>query len=333
MSGKSNQAIRVAVIGCGRRGRLHAERLCADERVAVVALSDVEAGPVESLRQELQLDVPVFDDAKELLKQVALDAVVVASPTRYHYEHALLALQRGLHVLCEPPVTPLSLQVSRLVREAQQRQRVFVVANDRRWWPVYRQMREQVQSGRLGAVRAVTGHCSAPWQQAAAGTWRANPKANPGGYLTDVGTLQVDALIYVTGLPLTEVLAEVEYCGSQVEINARVTAQMGNAVPARLTFQGNSDREAENFFLHCERGVAVLHEGRLRITVDNKLQQVEAGRTAEDDDDNPTRSFVDVICCQGDNPAPAETALAPCRFVEAVLKSSETGELVKLETS
>ncbi len=322
--------LKVGIIGCGRMGRKRAERFLADQRTTLVALADSTVSAATALHDELQLDAATFEDAASMFNECELDAVAVCSPPRYHYEQTLLALKHGLHVLCEPPGVLEPLQAARLVKETLRQKLVFTVANDRRTEPVYKRIKEELRSGRLGAVRAVTGHSASPWLPSAVGTWRANSRMNPGGYLSDVGASVLDVLLFVTELNPTEVLAEVNLSEeANIEVSARVTAQL-QAVPAQLTFQGNSSKEAENFFLHCERGVVVLHEGSLKITVDGKLQTVQLEPASENND--VVTAFLNTVLEGAPNLAGPEEALRVCWFLDAIFKSAESGESVKIKT-
>ncbi|HEY5311993.1 MAG TPA: Gfo/Idh/MocA family oxidoreductase, partial [Pirellulales bacterium] len=107
--------IRVGLIGCGAIARQHAERLNQDDRVAIVACADPNRDAAERLRAALAPAAEVFDDERVLLSQRPLDAVVISSPTQRHYEQACLALEAGLHVLCEKPLASQREQIVELV--------------------------------------------------------------------------------------------------------------------------------------------------------------------------------------------------------------------------
>ena len=61
------------------------------------------------------------ENYQELLEIPSLQAVVIASPYTLHYQHALTALKRGLHVLCEKPLTTKADEARKLVEEAKRK--------------------------------------------------------------------------------------------------------------------------------------------------------------------------------------------------------------------
>ena len=96
--------IRFAILGCGRMGRMHIERLRADGRGRAVALFDTQPDAVESLQRELAPDATGFSDFDDLLSQTEADAAIIGTPTSLHFDHIRACRARGWHVLCEKPL-------------------------------------------------------------------------------------------------------------------------------------------------------------------------------------------------------------------------------------
>src|SRR5579871_3208987 len=76
-------------------------------------------GAAELRRVQEHFDFPfATESARELVEHPGLDGVVVTSPHTLHYEHAKLALERGLHVLCDKPMCTRAEHARELVRLA-----------------------------------------------------------------------------------------------------------------------------------------------------------------------------------------------------------------------
>ncbi|MGH8221769.1 MAG: Gfo/Idh/MocA family protein, partial [Woeseiaceae bacterium] len=103
--------IRTAIIGVGRQGRRHAEKLDTLENSRLVAVCDIDAGRCEAAGS--QLGVAALASFQTLLGEV--DAVVVATPTPTHFEIAGTCLANGIHVLLEKPITASIDEARRLV--------------------------------------------------------------------------------------------------------------------------------------------------------------------------------------------------------------------------
>ncbi|NBS00117.1 MAG: gfo/Idh/MocA family oxidoreductase, partial [Actinobacteria bacterium] len=102
--------LRVALIGLGRMGRVHAAALAKSKTVEVVAVAD----PSPQSREFAKTVFPsaaMFDDYQQALTNDKVEACLIASPTPLHPQMVRDALARGLHVLCEKPLA-LNIKVA-----------------------------------------------------------------------------------------------------------------------------------------------------------------------------------------------------------------------------
>lgn len=93
--------LRIAVVGAGNLGRIHAKLLAQNPKVQLVAVADPVAETRVAISQSL--GVPTIADFRDLIGQV--DAAVIATPTRFHFDVANTLMEHGIHVLIEKPVT------------------------------------------------------------------------------------------------------------------------------------------------------------------------------------------------------------------------------------
>jgi predicted dehydrogenase len=117
--------VALALIGCGQIGRLHAERIRADGRGRIVAVSDPHRESSERLRRELFPDAMVFESFQELLDCEAFDAAVVCSPTNLHFDQASMLLDRGIPTLCEKPLADSREWILSLIERTRKGSGVF----------------------------------------------------------------------------------------------------------------------------------------------------------------------------------------------------------------
>jgi predicted dehydrogenase len=150
--------LRIGVIGAGGRGEADAAG-AASEGDEVVAICDVDRKRAAPTLERFP-DARVYEDyramiAREMLEPEPLDAVTVSTPDHHHYSATLLAMQAGLHVFCQKPLTHTPWEARRLL-EAARRYPVATcmgvqgIAHDK-----LREAAEVVQSGALGGVREV----------------------------------------------------------------------------------------------------------------------------------------------------------------------------------
>ena len=107
MPQQSQQHFRVAVIGCGGRGREHAPALQADPRVLVIALADVKRENAETLNADYGFGAAVYTDHREMLAVEKPDVVVVTLWTTLHLPVLQDCVAAGVRaVLSEKPMAP-----------------------------------------------------------------------------------------------------------------------------------------------------------------------------------------------------------------------------------
>lgn len=109
------KALKIGLIGAGHFGRYHALKLAAARRVTLVGLADPNPARAKEVAWEAGCPVKTVD---ELLAQA--DAVIIAAPAEFHYEHAARALQAGRHVLVEKPIAATLEQADVLIELARQ---------------------------------------------------------------------------------------------------------------------------------------------------------------------------------------------------------------------
>jgi predicted dehydrogenase len=125
------RSLRVAVVGAGHLGRIHAQKLVGMEGVRLVGVTD----PVEANRAEVAQahGVQAFAEHRQLAGLV--DAAVVATPTRWHHAVAMDLLNRGIHLLVEKPLAPSEAECAELAAAARSKQLVLQVGHVERFNP------------------------------------------------------------------------------------------------------------------------------------------------------------------------------------------------------
>ncbi|MCH2183245.1 MAG: Gfo/Idh/MocA family oxidoreductase [Mariniblastus sp.] len=126
--------LRVAVIGAGHLGKIHARLLGQLPNVELVAVAD--PSPMAQKQILEQHDVQVISDFRKLLGQI--DAAVVATPTRFHHAIAMELLQNSIHTLIEKPITDHPQDAMELVETAEQNHCVLSVGHVEQFNPAIR---------------------------------------------------------------------------------------------------------------------------------------------------------------------------------------------------
>jgi myo-inositol 2-dehydrogenase/D-chiro-inositol 1-dehydrogenase len=149
------QKLRVAVIGAGRIGKIHATNLATRlPDVELVAISDVRLESAQDAAKALRIP-KALSDYHDFLNSKDIDAVVICSPTDTHARIIEEAAAAGKHIFCEKPID-LDLGIIHRALAAVAKAKVkFQVGFNRRFDPSFRKAAEAVRSGKLGTPHLV----------------------------------------------------------------------------------------------------------------------------------------------------------------------------------
>jgi predicted dehydrogenase len=134
------QQVKTAVIGVGYLGRFHAQKLKQYEKSNLMGVFDVQVEQSKKVAEELQ--VKSYATLDECFAEV--DAVVVATSTPFHADIAAQALDKGLHVFVEKPITEWAKQGAELVRRADEKKKLLAVGQIERFNPCFQWLNENV---------------------------------------------------------------------------------------------------------------------------------------------------------------------------------------------
>ncbi len=251
--------VRVGLIGCGSNGQIHADglaKLAEDGLVVPVVAADPDPAARQSARRNCPFDRLAADPA-EVLGDPEVEAVLVATPTRFHAEVVAGALHANKAVCCEKPLCPEFAAVRSLCALVDAAPVVARVGFQTRFHPLYRRLVDEVASGRWGSPMAyvlrddqffpsgdfVEGHSS----------WRQDPAVAGGGALLEHSIHAVDVLLWTFG-PARRVYARTRHAfGYGVEDTAVVTVEhesglIGTVVTVFNGVVGREERRLEVFF-------------------------------------------------------------------------------------
>jgi predicted dehydrogenase len=203
-----SQIIRAAIVGTGFIGPAHLEALRRIPNVEVVALCEV----TQELANEKAklLGIPRAYTFDEMLKQDDIDVVHICTPNFLHYAQAKAVLEAEKHVICEKPLAVKIHEAEELVKIAAQTGLVNAVHFNLRYYPMVRQMKTMREKGELGEVYSVMGSYLQDWLYLNTDyNWRLEPdKSGDSRAIADIGSHLLDITEYVTGLKITEVMAD-----------------------------------------------------------------------------------------------------------------------------
>jgi len=157
--------IRVGIIGCGWAGSQHATSLQEMDDIRIEAIADVDSVSARNFSKRFGVD-KTYTDYRALVDDEKVDAVFVTTPSKFHAEQAIHTLQKGKPVFSEKPPAISRGEMEKISREIEQRKGVYQIGFNRRFWPVYKKVKEIIASGRCSPysidIKMVDGHMKSP---------------------------------------------------------------------------------------------------------------------------------------------------------------------------
>jgi len=140
-----DKKIKVVVVGCGNMGSSHARAYKKLEGFELVGLVDLNREKLNKLGEELEVSGR-FDNLEAAIKAVQPDAVSICTYPDTHAEFAIKALNAGLHVFVEKPISDTVEQAKKVVKTAKAKRRKVVVGYILRHHPAWKQFIEMAQT-------------------------------------------------------------------------------------------------------------------------------------------------------------------------------------------
>ena len=200
--------IKVGVAGLGFIGPAHIEALRRIPGIEVVAVAENSEDVARSKAGQLGIQ-KYFSSFGDLLKE-DIDVVHICTPNNLHYEMARAALEAGKHVVCEKPLSTTVQEGEELLALAQAKGLIHAVHFNIRYYPLVRRMKVMREAGELGEIYSIIGSYLQDWLFYANDyNWRLEPElSGKSKAIADIGSHLMDLLEYISGLRITEVMAD-----------------------------------------------------------------------------------------------------------------------------
>jgi predicted dehydrogenase len=241
---------KIAVIGFGFMGMVHAKNVLANAKLELCAIIDNKENifdgientgnhghlglPVKNFKQ-----IPVYKSLEECVGMETPDAVLICVPLFLHYELTRKALMFNLDVLLEKPFCPEPEQCGELIKLAKERNRILMVAHCVRFDSAWEFLAECIKDKRYGSLKMLSTcrSCGEPtW-----GVWRDEKvKKTSGGALYDLLIHDIDFVNSCLGVPL----------------DLKINFTAGDYWEISLNYEKPAGISVKGGFLHCHTAFA-----------------------------------------------------------------------------
>lgn len=343
----------IAIVGFGRIGAAHAEWL---GRINGVRLARViDPTPARRALAE-QYGIESGDDIRRAWDDPAIDAVLIASPTSMHFDHAAAALEAGKHVMVEKPMTLDAVQASQLIELAQRHQRVLSVFHNRRWDLDYLTLKSAIEAGLLGRLINIESRlhqwasCVGPAAREWRPNWR-NEAAFGGGGLFDWGSHFVDQIIRLIPAAPVRVYAQLRgnVWSSDCDDFCRIVIDFEGGAVGMVEINTTTTHPGPRWHVDGTRGSAesatnldfdvsawaklLFTPGTQSAGAREMSQMLPLATSAVLDEVAIWKQFCRACHGEGDPAVTAASVLPTMRLLDAARQSSATGSAIQLSQS
>ena len=346
--------VRIGVIGAGWWATFaHIPAINSHPNAELVAVQSRERAKAEKIARDFGAKHPCTG-IEEILAIKELDAVVVSSTPNVHFTQAKAALERGLHVLLEKPMTFTAGEARELVELAAKKKLQLVMSCP---WHFTRhgiEARRLIHSGALGEIKMISVLMTNPidkllrgintspthgmekvYVEPRQGSYN-DPEVAGGGQIYCQVSHAAAYLTFLTGLRPAEVFARFDRDGSPNDIYNALTITLENGALVSLASTGATPLAERNYEVRIFGSKAILQlelwRGAMTL-IDFADKRTEFKPLAENEiypSHAPTLNFVDAVLGKKPNGSPGELGLAAMEIIEAACESAQTGRNEKI---
>jgi myo-inositol 2-dehydrogenase/D-chiro-inositol 1-dehydrogenase len=225
-------SLRVGIVGGSFAGTLHAEGWLKTGRAQIVAV----AAPSQETQEKFQsqFSCTTYSNASEMLNKEELDVISLTLPNVYHYELALQAINKGIHVVCEKPLAMNLQQATEMVAAAKKSSVHLLYAEQLVFAPRYQKIKELIKKNTFGQLVQVSHRERHGGPHA---KWFRDPAMSGGGVTMDMGIHGIGLIQWLMKpAKITHVFARILTLdkSSQVDDHCLLTLEFDNGVLATV---------------------------------------------------------------------------------------------------
>lgn len=255
--------VRLGIVGLGNMGKAHLHNIRAGKvpGLRVTALCE----SVGTLPELLEGEHP-FTDVSQMIRSGHIDAILICTPHFSHTTIGIEALQHGLHVLVEKPISVHKADCERLIAAHTDKSKIFAAMFNMRTNATFKKVKDLIDSGELGQVRRIHWEVT-NWFRTnyyyATGGWRGTWKGEGGGVLMNQCPHNLDLFQWMFGMPKS-VRGFCQFGRyHQVEVEDNVTAYMAweNGTTATFVTSTGEAPGANRLEIAAENGRLTVTDG------------------------------------------------------------------------
>lgn len=251
--------VKIAIVGCGLITRgIHLPAALRSSKIELVALVDSQIENAKALAEMYALKCTISDNLSKVIDKV--DGVLIATPNHTHYPIAKVALEHGVPVLIEKPITTTYQDAIKLCELARNNNAFISVGYKTRYFPSVKLFKRLLDKAYFGKINNFHYEYGSRGGWAPVSGYNLDRKKSGGGVLVVSGTHFLDRMLYWFGEPKEIIFSDDSYGG--VEANCKAEMIFEND-PGQFTgtfFMSKTIKLANKFTFDSERYIGEIGE-------------------------------------------------------------------------
>lgn len=356
--------LRIGIIGTGGIANAHMKAYKQFDDVEIVGGADIVPGKAKEFFEKWELpDAKAFDSAEELIKNVEMDGVSVCTYNTTHADCTIAALEAGLHVQCEKPMSFTLQEAVDMVKASRKANKILTIGFQPRYSYMRKKVDDIIASGALGKIYYIQSG-GGRRRGIPAGTFVDGKKAGY-GCLGDIGCYSIDECLHAVKYPrpLTVSAIATDYFGKNpkyweqadsfdVDDFSVALVRLENDINYvfKQAWAMHSDSLGDTLWLGTEGGIKIVNSfdytnkpSRVMLFTDVNGQQVDSfvlpshpfnayeGPQEKDPFTAKVRDFCDAIIHERPAPIPGEEIIYNQAILEGIYRSAKLKKEVEIE--
>lgn len=325
--------VRFGIVGAGAIAQAYAQAFGQSDQVELCATADSRIEAAEAMAEANSC--AAFSSASAMVDEMDLDAAIVCTPPVTHRDICCDLLSRGIHVLCEKPLSIDSETAREMIATAEQHDRVFTMASKFRYVADVTLGKAIVESGLIGEVvmfeNVFTGRVDMSQR------WNSDPTVSGGGVLIDNGTHSVDITRYfLGGLSEVQVMEGNNIQELPVEDTVRMFVRSDSGVLGSIDLSWSVNKEQPYFIaIYGSAGTLLIgwQESKYRRTSDSDWNVFGSGYNKVDAFKRQLENFAGAIQGRDSLTVTPADGLASVQVIEAAYRAMQQGAWESIDAS
>ena len=272
--------VKAGIIGLGKMGLSHAAILNPHPDIELVGVCDTSSIVLEAFKKFSKINT--YDDFKKMIDIEKPDCILVASPTKFHYEMVRYAVEKGIHTFCEKPFSLTISEGEDLVRLAADKNVINQVGFHNHFIGTFRELKRLLGVGIIGELVHFTGEAYGPVVIREKGeTWRSDPDEG-GGCLLDYASHVINLIQEIIGRPVKATGSHLKKIYSKkVEDAVYSVLTLGNGLSGILSVNWSDEtyrKMSTSLMVMGKKGKIICDATELKIFLKEENEKEKLGK-------------------------------------------------------